>query len=88
MGLEKYNATADVHYLGTGPKAFISIVQHFGKGPVIFISLVHSTLSQQQDRFLILISFYGSYTTIANTCTLNCMENCLIEQVSNFNVVQ
>ena len=41
--------TGVVHYLGTGPKAFISIIQCFGTGPAIFISLVHSTFPQQQD---------------------------------------
>ena len=71
MGLGKYNATSTVHYFGTVPKAFISVVQHFGKGPRIVITLVYSILPQQQDRFLILISFHGSHTTIANTINLH-----------------
>ena len=71
MGLGKYNATSAVHYFGTGPKTFISVVQHFGKGTGIVITLVHSILPQQQDRFLILISFHGSHTTIANTINLH-----------------
>ena len=70
-GLGKYNATGVVLYFGTGPQAFISVVQHFGKGPGIVITLVYSILPQQQDRFLILISFHGSHTTIANTINLH-----------------
>ena len=30
------------YYLGTGPKAFISVVPRLGKGPGIFISLADS----------------------------------------------
>ena len=71
MGLGKYNTTSAVHYFGTGPKAFIRVVQHFGKGPGIVITLVPSIHPQLQDRFLILISFHGSHTTIANTINLN-----------------
>ena len=70
MSLGKYNATGVVHYHGTAPKAFISVVQCFGKGSGIVISLVHSTLPQQQDRFLILVSCYCSHT-IANTINLH-----------------
>ena len=71
-GLGKYNATSAVHYFGTGPKAFSSVVRHFGKGPGIVITLVYSIFLQQQDRFLILISFHGSHTTtIANTINLH-----------------
>ena len=73
-----------VHYLGTDPKAFISVVQCFGKGPGIIISLLHSTLPQQQDLFLILISF--CHTTIANTINLH-GELSVSEQVTKFNVV-
>ena len=39
MGLGKYNATSAEHYFGTGPKAFISVVQHFGKDPEIVITM-------------------------------------------------
>ena len=45
-GLRKYNTTSAVHYFGTGPKAFISVVQHFGKGPGIVIILVYSIYSR------------------------------------------
>ena len=71
MGLGKYNTTIAVHYFGTGPKAFIRVVQHFGKGPGIVITLVPSIHPQLQDRFLILLSFHGSHTTIANTINLH-----------------
>ena len=49
MGLGKYNATSAVHYFGTGPKAFISVVQHFGKGPGKAIH-VHSFTSSLNKR--------------------------------------
>ena len=65
-GLGKYNVSDVVHSLGGGPDTFISDVKRFSKGPGIVISLVHSTLPQQQDKILILLSFYGSHTTIAN----------------------
>ena len=66
MGLGKYNALAWLLYITLAQvlkHLLASLVQLFGKGPGIFISLVHSTLPQQQDQFLILISFYGSQTT-------------------------
>ena len=50
MGLGKYNATSAVHYFGTDPKAFISVVQHFGKGPGIVITLVYSILSHRNNK--------------------------------------
>ena len=49
----------------------IRVVQHFGKDPGIAITLVPSIHPQLQDRFLILISFHGSHTTIANTIKLH-----------------
>ena len=56
-GLGKYNVSDVVHSLGGGPDTFISDVKRFSEGPGIVISLVHSTLPQQQDRILILLSF-------------------------------
>ena len=77
-----------IHYLGTGSKAFISGVQRFGKGPGFVISLVNSTLPQQQNRFLTLISFYGSHTIYhCKYYRLAWRINCLSEQVTKFNVV-
>ena len=46
MGLGKYPLAQVLYYLGTGPKAFIGVVECLGKGPGIVINFVHSSLLQ------------------------------------------
>ena len=61
--------TGVVHYFGTGPKAFIIVAQCLGKGPgdIISFAIPHFCNS----KYLILVSFYGSHTTIANTINVH-----------------